>query len=169
MAFYCACGFLQINLQETTGIELLPKTIAETLYNKNAEGFAWIVPELEEHCIIPLMQLCFGSLLNTPKEVHVEKDHGGSSSLLNSAKEVVDIQNDQDDASNGGSSSNVNGGSSSNVFLWCQHPPSISYVDNAPVSALLTNMDMKEAYAGLDLLNNLLPLPLGLLVSPEKM
>jgi hypothetical protein len=89
--------------------------------------------------------------------LHVEKD-GGSGSLLNSAKEVVDIQNDLDNASNGGGRSNV--------FLWCQYPPSISDVNNAPVSALLTNMDMEETYAGLDLLNNLLPPPLGLLVSP---
>ncbi len=168
MAFYCACGFLQISLQDTTGIELLPKTIADTICNKNAQGFAWIVPESEEHCKIPLIQLCScGSLLNTPMEVvqdkknkdsiHAEKD-GGSGSLLNSAKEVVDIQDDLDNAIN------------SNVFLWCRYPPSISDVDNAPpVSALLTNVDMEEAYAGLDLLNNLLPPPLGLLVSPEKM
>ena len=78
MAFYSACGFLQVNLQDTTGIELLPKTIAETLCNKNAEGFAWIVLELEEHCIVPLMQLCSGSLLNTPKEVLQDKNKGGS-------------------------------------------------------------------------------------------
>jgi hypothetical protein len=169
MEFYCACGFLQINLQDTTGIELLPtKTIADTSYNKNAEGFAWILPESEEHCIIPLMQLCSGSLLTTPKEVvqvkneevHADKD-GGFGSLLSSAKEVVDIKNDLDNASNDGGSSNV--------FLWCRYPPSISDVDNAPVSALLTNKDIREAYAGLDLLNNLLPPPLGLLVSPEKM
>jgi hypothetical protein len=54
--------------------------------------------------------------LNTPKEVavqdknnkdvHADKD-GGSGSLLNSSKEVVDIQNDLDNASNGGGSSNV--------------------------------------------------------------
>ena len=30
MALYRACGFLHINLQDTTGIELLPKTIADT-------------------------------------------------------------------------------------------------------------------------------------------
>jgi hypothetical protein len=30
-------------------------------------------------------------------------------------------------------------------------------------------VDQEEVYAGLDLLNNLLPPPLGLLVSPEKM
>jgi hypothetical protein len=168
MEFYCACGFLQINLQDTTGIELLPKTIADTLCNKNAQGFARIVPESKEHCIIPLMQLCSGSLLNTPKEVvqekknedaHVEKDVG-SGSLLNSSKEVVDIQNDLDNASNDGGNSNV--------FFWCQFPPSISDVNNAPVSALLTNVDMEEAYAGLEFLN-LLPPPLGVLVSPEKM
>jgi hypothetical protein len=90
MAFYCACGFLQINLQDTTGIELLPKTIADTLCDENTQGFAWIVPESEEHCIIPLMQLCFGSLLKNTKEVvqgkknkdiHADKD-GGSGSLL---------------------------------------------------------------------------------------
>jgi len=123
---------------------------------------------LKEHCIIPLMQLCSGSLLNTPKEVvqdknkevHAAKD-GCSGSLLNRAQEVVEIQIDLDNASNDGGSSNV--------FLWCRYPPSISDVDNAPVSALLTNKDIREAYAGLDLLNNLLPPPLGLLVSPEKM
>jgi hypothetical protein len=75
------------------------------------------------------------------EDVHADKD-GGSDSLLNSSKKVVDIQNDLDNASNGGGSSNV--------FLWCQDPPSISD-------------------AGLDLLNNLLPQPLGLLISPEKM
>ncbi len=74
MAFYFACGFLQINLQDTTGIELLPKTIAETLYDKNAERLAGIVPQSEEHCIIPLMQLYSGSLLNTPKEVVQDKN-----------------------------------------------------------------------------------------------
>jgi hypothetical protein len=51
MAFYRACGFLRINLQDTTGIEFLPKTIADTLCNKNAQGFVWIVPESKEHCI----------------------------------------------------------------------------------------------------------------------
>jgi hypothetical protein len=159
MEFYWACGFLQINVQDTTCIELLPKTIADTLCGKNAQGFACIVPESEEHC----MQLCSGSLLNTPKEavqdkknkdIHADKD-GGSCSLLNSAKEVVEIQNDLDNASNGGGSSNV--------FLWCQYPPSISNVNDAPMSALLTNVVMEEAYAGLDLLNNLLQPPLGLL------
>ena len=55
------------------------------------------------------------------------------------------------------------------MFLWCQYPPSISDLDNAPVSALLTNVDLEKAYACLDLLNNLLPPPLGLPVSPEKM
>jgi hypothetical protein len=104
------------------------------------------------------MQLCSGSLLNTPKEVvqdiHADKD-GGSGSFLKSAREVAYIQNDLDNASNGGGSSNE--------FLWCLYPPSISDVDNAPVNALLTNMDMEESYAGLDLLNNLLPPPLGLL------
>jgi hypothetical protein len=38
MAFYSACGFLQVNLQDTTGIELLPKTIADALCNKNAQA-----------------------------------------------------------------------------------------------------------------------------------
>ncbi len=37
------------------------------------------------------------------------------------------------------------------------------------MSALLTNVHMEDAFAGLNLLNNLLPPPLGLLVSPEKM
>ena len=69
MAFYCTCGFLQINLQNTTGIELLPKTIADTRCDKNAQGFAWIVPESKEHCINPLMQNYSDSVLNTPKEV----------------------------------------------------------------------------------------------------
>ncbi len=45
----------------------------------------------------------------------------------------------------------------------------LNTVNDAPVSALLTNVDLEEAYAGLDLLNILLPPPLGLLVSPEKM
>jgi hypothetical protein len=172
MALYRACGFLHINLQDTTGIELLPKTIADTLCEENAQGFAWIVPESEEHCIIPLMQLCSGSLLDTPKEVVQDNNEepeprkdGGSGSLPKSGNEVVDLQNDLDNASNAGGSSNV--------FLWSRYPPSISDVDEAAVSALsalLTNVDMEEAYAGLDLLNNLLPPPLvSLLISPEKM
>ncbi len=74
------------------------------------------------------------------EDIHADKD-GGSGSLLNNAKDVVEIQNDLDNASNGGGSTIV--------FLWCQYPPSISDVDDAPVSALLTNVDMKEAYAGL--------------------
>ncbi len=60
------------------------------------------------------------------KEVHAAEDEC-SGFPLNSAKEVVEIQNYLDDASNGGGSSNV--------FLWCRYPPSISDVDNAPVSA----------------------------------
>ncbi|KAI2498089.1 hypothetical protein MHU86_16399 [Fragilaria crotonensis] len=63
--FYQACGFRQINLQDTTGIEFLPKTIADTLMDETTGGFAWIVPESEEHCIIPLMKLSSGSLLNS--------------------------------------------------------------------------------------------------------
>jgi hypothetical protein len=115
------------------------------------------------------MQLCSGSLLNTPKEVVQDKENegiyadkdGGSGSLLISAKEVLEIQKDLDNASNGGGSINV--------FLWCQYPPSISDLDDAPVSELLINLDMEEVYAVLDLLSNLLPPPLGLLVSPEQM
>jgi hypothetical protein len=133
MAFYCACGFLQINLQDTTGIELLPKTIADTLHNENAEGFAWIVPESEEHCVILLMKLCAGSLLNTPEEVVQDKKEepepakdGGSGSLPKSGKEVVDIQNDLDNKAS-------NAGGSSNVFLCCRYPPSISDLDKAPL------------------------------------
>ncbi|KAI2497443.1 hypothetical protein MHU86_17047 [Fragilaria crotonensis] len=49
---FTACGFRQINLQDTTGIEFLPKTIADTLMDETTGGFAWIVPESEEHCII---------------------------------------------------------------------------------------------------------------------
>ena len=48
MEFYQACGFRQINLQDTTGIELLPKTIADTLMDETSGGFAWIVPESDE-------------------------------------------------------------------------------------------------------------------------
>jgi hypothetical protein len=110
------------------------------------------------------MQLCSGSLLNTPKEVLPDKNEqvlaakdGGSGSVSNSAKEVVDLQNDLDDAGNWGGSSNV--------FLWCQYPPSISDVDIAPVSALLTNVDLEEAHAGLHLLNNLLPPPVRICMS----
>ena len=73
MEFYQACGFRQINLQDTTGIELLPKTIADTLMDESSGGFAWIVPESDEHCIIPLMKLSSGSLLNSaPNSVAVE-------------------------------------------------------------------------------------------------
>jgi hypothetical protein len=126
MAFYCACGFLQINLQDTTGIELLPKTIADTLWDKNAQVFAWIVPKSEKHCIIPPIHLCFVQDKKN-EDIHADKD-GGSGSLLNSAKEVVDIQNDLDNASNAGGSSNK--------FLWCQYPPSISDVDNAPCECI---------------------------------
>jgi hypothetical protein len=46
------------------------------------------------------------------------------------------------------------------------NPPSKSDVDDAPVSKLFSNVDLIERYAGLDLLNNLLPSPLVLLVSP---
>ncbi len=62
MEFYQACGFRQINVQDTTGIELLRKTIAGTLMDKTTGGFAWILPESEDHCIIPLMKLSLGSL-----------------------------------------------------------------------------------------------------------
>ena len=89
------------------------------------------------------------------QDIHADKD-GGSGSFLKSAREVAYIQNDLDNA--------MNGDGISNVFLWCQYPPSISDVDNASVSVLMMNVDMGEAYAGLDLLNNLLPPPLGLLV-----
>jgi hypothetical protein len=65
MEFFQACGFRQINLQDTTGIELLPKTIADTLMDKTSGGFAWILPESDEHCIMPLMKLSSGSLLNS--------------------------------------------------------------------------------------------------------
>jgi hypothetical protein len=65
MEFYQARGFCQINVQDTTGIELLPKTIAGSLMDKTTGGFAWILPESEDHCIIPLIKLSSGSLLNS--------------------------------------------------------------------------------------------------------
>ena len=88
------------------------------------------------------------------KEAHASKD-GGSGSLLRTVLRRL------------WTSRMI--WTSSNVFFWCQYPPSISDVEDVPVSALLTNVDLEEVYAGLDLLNNLLPPPLGLLVSPEKM
>jgi hypothetical protein len=63
MAFYHACGFQQCNLQDTTGIKLLTQTISNTLSDDTAGGFAWIVPESEDHCIIPLMRLRSGYFL----------------------------------------------------------------------------------------------------------
>ena len=89
-AFYHACGFLQINLEGTTGMEILPKTIASTLLDKDAQGFAWIVQESDDHCLIPLMQLCLGSFLKTAVDVQSKNEtvnamNGGPDSLLKSA------------------------------------------------------------------------------------
>ena len=132
MAFYHACGFLQVNLQDTTGIEYLPKTISNTLLDDTAGGFAWIVPESEDHCIIPLMRLRSSSFLKSAvenvqsknqivvaatnevsaaeavqgKKKIVSVTRGGSPSLPNSAT-VVDIEshNEKVSATHGGSPS----------------------------------------------------------------
>lgn len=196
MAFYHACGFLQINLQDNTGIELLPKTIADTLLDENAGGFAWILPETEDHCIIPLMRLCSGSFLKSAVEAVQSKiqvinatTEGPSAHLNNSTEESVQSKNKIVSATYGGSpsltnsgavivvdieSSNEivrasNGGSSGNGFEWCRYPPSTYTVDNAAASVLLTNTDLEEAFVGLDFVSNLLPPPFCVLVSPHKM
>ena len=187
MEFYRACGFRQINLQDNTGIELLPKTIADTLMNETIEGFAWIVPESEDHCIIPLMKLSSGSLLNSAAlEVHaskideinaspravvaaeesnnniVAKSSGGSASLLNSAVvEAVQSNNETIIAKNDGSIRNT--------FVWCRYPSSTFDLKHDVASALLSNADLEEACAGLDYLNNLIPPPFGDLLLPHEL
>jgi hypothetical protein len=83
-----------------------------------------------------------------------------SGSFLNSAVEVVQ---------SGERVNAPNGGSGESVFVWCRYPPSTFVLNNAIASALLTNADLEEAYAGLEFLNNLLPPPLGLLLSPNEM
>ncbi|KAI2509656.1 hypothetical protein MHU86_4776 [Fragilaria crotonensis] len=76
--FYQACGFRQINLQDTTGIEFLPKTIADTLMDETTE---------EE------------SKINI-----VAKSSGGSPSLVSSdVLEIVQSNNETVSARNDGS------------------------------------------------------------------
>jgi hypothetical protein len=136
MAFYHACGFVQINTQGTTGFELLPKTIADSCAGESNGNFAWIVPESEEHCIIPLMRLRSGSLLNSARVNVAESGLPG-----------------------------IGGGR----FVWCRYPPATLMTPNPGASLPLTNTDLEGAYAGLDLLNNLLPLPMGVILGPNKM
>jgi hypothetical protein len=187
MAFYHACGFQQCNLQDATGIELLPQTISNTLLDDTAGGFAWIVPESEDHCIIPLMRLRSGYFLKgAVEDVQSEKHivdatnessaaeavqskkkivsgtRGGSPSLPNSAV-VVDVD------SNNKIISAAKGGRISGAFQWCRYPPSPFNIDKASATVLLTNTDLEEAFVGLDSLSNLLPPPFGVLVLPDKM
>ena len=68
--------------QDTTGIKLLPQTISNTLLDDTAGGFAWIVPESEDHCIIPLMRLRSGYFLK------------GAVEDVQSEKQIVDATNE---------------------------------------------------------------------------
>jgi hypothetical protein len=197
MEFYQACGFRQINLQDTTGIELLPKTIADTLMDESSGGFAWIVPESDEHCIIPLMNLSSGSLLNSaPNSVAVEfvesnidvisaTNDGSPRAVVESEESKINIAA----KSSGGSPSLVSsavletvqsnnetvsarndGSKTRKTFVWCQYPSSTMALQHDVASgALLTNADLEEAFAGLDYLNNLLPPPFGDLVLPDQL
>ncbi|KAI2501434.1 hypothetical protein MHU86_13024 [Fragilaria crotonensis] len=151
--FYQACGFRQINLQDTTGIEFLPKTIADTLMDETTGGFAWIVPESEEHCIIPLMKLSSGSLLNSAAnsaavEV-VESNSDVISATRNDGSPRAVVESEEESKinivakSSGGSPSLVSsdvleivqsnnetvsarndGSNTRKTFVWCQYPSS---------------------------------------------
>jgi len=195
--FYQACGFRQINLQDTTGIEFLPKTIADTLMDETTGGFAWIVPESEEHCIIPLMKLSSGSLLNSaPNSAAVEVVESNSDVISatndGSPRAVVESEESKINIvakSSGGSPSLVSsdvleivqsnnetvsarndGSNTRKTFAWCQYPSStIDLQDDVASGALLTNADLEEAFTGLDYLNNLLPPPFGDLVLPDQL
>jgi len=146
MAFYRACGFVQVNLDGTTGFELLPKTIAASCSGESDGNFAWIVPESEEHCIIPLMRLRSGALLNSAAVGMPKKYNPGSQRPPGN-----------DDSERGC------------AFVWCQYPPSAHKGSNPTSTLLLTRKDLERAYAGLDFLNNLLPLPMEVLLGPNKM
>jgi hypothetical protein len=75
---------------------LLPKLISATQVQGENGGFAWILPDSDEHAMISLMRLCSGSLLNTAvlEEPTTEK------------QALASRANHQ------------------STFLWCQFPPS---------------------------------------------
>ena len=133
MAFYLACGFVRINDEDTTGLELLPQTINSSLVGEMVSNYAWIQPESDEHIIFPLMRLRSGSLLN-------------SAIRSRSDKEIYLL---------------IEGSEGTSSFVWCQYPPPLLCPLNAVPSALLVKEDLEAAYAGLDLLNTLVPPPMG--------
>ena len=114
-------------------------------------GFAWIVPESEEHCIIPLMKLSSGSLLNSaPNSAAVEVVESNSDVISatndGSPRAVVESEESKINIvakSSGGSPSLVSsavletvqsnnetviapndGTKTRKTFVWCQYPSS---------------------------------------------
>jgi len=60
--FYKACGFSKINDKESSGFELLPESIAQTLEPEGKEGTCWIYPESNDVMFIDLLCLRSGEL-----------------------------------------------------------------------------------------------------------
>ena len=139
-AFYQSCGFVRINDSTSSGFELLPKSISATQVQEENGGFAWISPDSDEHAMIPLMRLRSGSLLNSAV---VEEP-------------TTDVQS-LDSRSN-----------QESTFLWCRYPPS-TIPSDANATAVLTNRDLEEAYKGLDLLDELVPPPMNVLLVKGKL
>ena len=145
--FYAACGFVTINLEETTGLELLPKTIGTSLFDAAGFSFAWIDPDSDEHVILPLLRLSSGCLLNRPVPV---------------VTPAVDASQGAGDKGDVGKMNTTE-----REFDWCNYPPSKLAVKNSSHGAW-TTQDFEEAYSGLNLLNTLLPPPHGHLLRPEQ-
>jgi hypothetical protein len=115
-AFYQSCGFVQINDSTSSGFKLLPKSISVTQVQEENGGFAWILPDSDEHAMIPFMRLCSGSLLYTAV-------------LEEQTTEVQPL---------------ASRGNHQSAFLWCQYPPT-TFPSDANASSVLTNRDLEEA------------------------
>ena len=191
MAFYHACGFVRINDSESTGIDLLPRTIWETISDVDVDSgsnFAWIVPESDEERIIPLMRLRSGSLLNSVYRnaskdnhdvVNVVKDDPVEGDMdvkideqvNKKVPEVVDVV--EDNPMDSHADVKIDGQVNKKVpdFVWCMYPLSASYHDAGPLNAseLLRSEDMEAVFVDLPLLNEFLPPPISPLLAPHQM
>jgi hypothetical protein len=71
-AFFQSCGFVRINHLFSTGLELLPKSIGDTVVGEGE--FVWIAPtDPDAITTIALFRLRSGCLLNTPVEPPAEE------------------------------------------------------------------------------------------------
>ena len=169
-SFYHACGFVQINSDGTSGLELLPKSIGDNIIRGTDSAYAFIFANNEKDVPIALFRLRSGCLLNTAVELEeVEAVVGEDIKDKDPPSDKTDLPVFAK-TPEGSPACKLPRGFSWESFSWCRFPSSTRHqLPFGDGSRLLKNSDLELAYDGLHLLDMLLPPPMDVLLHPSKM